>query len=259
MPPSSPGDTMSDDALLGLCHRVVDAVADAVAGIDDLSPAGSRPGQYALDLVADRAALEVLDQAGVGVLSEESGRHRPEAPLVAVLDPVDGSTNASRGLPWYACSICIVEGDEPRVSVVADLARSTRYWAVRGGGAWRDDARLQRSACTELRHAIVALSGYPARHLGWAQFRAFGAAALDLCAVAEGTIDAFTTAGTGRLAPWDYLGALLVCREAGVELAELAGADLVSVDHGARRAVTAAASAPLLDQLVAALAAPAAR
>jgi fructose-1,6-bisphosphatase/inositol monophosphatase family enzyme len=259
MPAFRLGDTMSDDALLELCHRVVDAVAGAVAGIDDLSPAGSRPGQYALDLVADRAALEVLDESGLGVLSEESGRHRPWVPVVAVLDPVDGSTNASRGLPWYACSICFVEGLDPRASVVADLARGTRYWAVRGGGAWRDDARLQPSGCTELRHAIVALSGYPSRHLGWAQFRAFGAAALDLCAVAEGTIDAFTTGQTGRLAPWDYLGALLICREAGVDVTELGGAELVSVDHGARRAVTAAASAPLLDQLVAAVGAGAAR
>ncbi len=253
------GAPVSDDTLIETCHRVVDAVTGALATIDDWAPLGPRPGQYALDLVADRAALEVLAEAGLGVLSEESGRHRPDAPLVAVLDPVDGSTNASRRIPWYACSICIVEGDEPRVAVVADLARRSRFWAVRGGGAWRDDVRLEPSGCTELRNAIVALSGHPQRHLGWAQFRAFGAAALDLCAVAEGTIDAFTTAGTGRLAPWDYLGALLVCREAGVSVVEVDGVSLVTVDHGARRSVTAAATVPLLDQLSGALAPAAGR
>jgi myo-inositol-1(or 4)-monophosphatase len=244
-------DSMDDAALLDTCHRVVDAVDAALATVEDWSPAGLRPGQYALDLVADRAALAVLDEADLGVLSEESGRHRPGAALVAVLDPVDGSTNASRRLPWYACSICIVEADEPRVAVVADLARRTRFWAVRGEGAWRDDRRLEPSGLTELGQGIVALSGFPGRHLGWAQFRAFGAAALDLCAVAEGTVDAFTTA-TGRLAPWDYLGGLLVCQEAGVPVVSTGGGPLVALDHGARRGVAAASTAALLDQLLAA-------
>jgi myo-inositol-1(or 4)-monophosphatase len=250
---------VDDDTLLQTCHRVVDAVEAAIATVDDWSPAGPRPGQYALDLVADRAALDVLEDAGLGVLSEESGRHRSEAPLVAVVDPIDGSTNASRAIPWYACSVCVVQGTEPRAAVVADLARSSRFWAVRGGGAWRDDTRLKPSGSTKLRESVVALSGFPPRHLGWAQFRAFGAAALDLCAVAEGTIDAFSSAGTGRLAPWDYMGALLVCREAGAAVIGLDGTELVTVEHGARRGLAAAATPELLDQLVAAGGSSAAR
>jgi len=98
--------------------------------------------------------------------------------------------------------------------------------------------------------AIVGLSGYPRRHLGWAQFRAFGAAALDLCAVADGTLDAFTVGGQAHLAPWDYLGALLVCREAGAFVADLDDAELVAVDVDARRAVVAAATGNLLTSLI---------
>lgn len=240
---------MDDAALLELCHAVVDAVEAALATVDDWSPAGDRPGQYALDLVADRAALDVLDQAGLGVWSEESGQRRTDAELMAVIDPVDGSTNASRRLPWYASSICILDADGPRAAVVADLAHRRRFAAGRGRGATVDGTPLRPSACRRLSEAVVALAGMTDRHLGWAQFRAFGAAALDLCAVAEGTVDAFTVGARAQLAPWDYLGALLVCQEAGVPVVELAGRPLVTRQPGARASVAAAATAELLAEL----------
>lgn len=240
---------MDDETLLGVCQRVVDAVEQSLAGFDDLSARGGRAGQYALDLVADRAALEVLDEAGLGVLSEESGLTRPGSSLMAVLDPVDGSTNASRGIAWYATSICVVDAQGARVAVVANLATKERYHALRGAGAWKDGELLVPSRCTELRSAVVALSGFPGRHLGWAQFRAFGAAALELCAVADGTIDAFVVGQGANLAPWDYMGALLVCSEAGAPVCEMDGRELVVRDPAARRAVAAAATPQLLELL----------
>ena len=240
---------VDDDTLLALCHRVADAVPVALAPVEDWRPRGDRPGQYAIDLTADRAVLEVLEDAGIGVVSEESGVHRPGAPLVAVVDPVDGSTNAARGIPWYASSICVLDEAGPRVSVVANLANGVRYHAVRGAGAWRGTRRVEPSGCVSLAKAIVAISGMPSRHLGWAQFRAFGAAALELCAVADGTIDAFVVGTHAALAPWDYLGAMLVCQEAGAVVGELEGRELVTKDHGARRSVVAAATTGLLGQL----------
>jgi fructose-1,6-bisphosphatase/inositol monophosphatase family enzyme len=185
----------------------------------------------------------------MGVLSEESGLHRPGSPFMAVVDPVDGSTNASRGVPWYATSICVVDRDGPRAAVVANLATGVRYHAVRGGGAWRGDTRIAPSSCTEMRRAVVALSGYPNDHLGWAQFRAFGAAALELCAVAEGMLDVFSVAGRAYLAPWDYLGAMLVCTEAGATVVDLEGRELVSTEFTARRAVAATATPALMAEL----------
>ena len=152
---------MDDDALLALCHRAVDAVPVALAPVADWRPRGERPGQYAIDLTADRAVLEVLDEAGIGVVSEESGVHRPGSALVAVIDPVDGSTNASRGIPWYASSICILDADGPRVAVVANLANGMRYHAVRGGGAWRGTTRVVPSGCEALREAVVGITGMP--------------------------------------------------------------------------------------------------
>jgi len=240
---------VDDDSLLAICHRVADVVPGALEGVDDWRASGDRPGQYAIDLAADRAVLEVLDEPGLGVLSEESGLHRPDSPFVAVVDPVDGSTNASRGIPWYATSVCILDGLGPRAAVVANLATGVRYHAVRGGGAWRDSTRIAPSACTEMRHAVVALSGYPRRHLGWAQFRALGSAALELCAVAEGVLDVFSVGGRAHLAPWDYLGAMLLCAEAGATMIDLEGRDLVTTEFAARRAVAAAATPALMVEL----------
>jgi myo-inositol-1(or 4)-monophosphatase len=240
---------VDDDGILAICHRVVDAVPPALAPLADWRLRGQRPGQYAIDLAADAAVLEVLEEAGIGVVSEESGVHRPDSALIAVVDPVDGSTNAARGIPWYASSICVLDEIGPRVSVVANLANGVRYHAIRGAGAWRGTTRLEPSGCEALRQAVVAISGMPSGHLGWAQFRAFGAAALELCAVADGTIDAFVVGMHAALAPWDYLGAMLVCQEAGAVIGELQGRELVTLDPGARRAVVAAATPALLGQL----------
>ena len=60
---------------------------------------------------------------------------------------------------------------------------------------WRNGKPVKPSRCEEIGRAIVALSGYPRNHMGWSQYRVFGAASLDLCAVAEGMIDAYSVVG----------------------------------------------------------------
>lgn len=241
---------MDDDGLLAVLHEAADAVARALASVEDWGPAGTRAGQYRSDLVADAAALAVLDGAGLGVVSEESGPHHHDRPVVVVLDPLDGSTNASRRVPWYATSLCALDGDGARAAVVANLASGRRFEAVRGGGARSDGQPLVPSGCADLGRALVGLSGLPPRHLGWAQFRALGAAALDLCAVAAGMIDAYVDCSVDSHAPWDYLGGLLVCQEAGAVVGDAHGRDLVTRAHGERRTPVAAATAQLFAAVV---------
>ena len=193
---------MDDEALLAALGAAADAVSAALRRLSDWGPAGTRPGQYRSDLVADEAAVAVLTAAGLGVLSEESGRSDDDCDVLVVLDPVDGSTNAAQGIPWFATSMCAVDHEGPRVAMVADQARGVRFHAVRGGGARRDGLVIKPSACRSLRDAILALSGWPGRHLGWRQYRVLGAAALDLCAVAEGVVDAYLECdGGGRRDP----------------------------------------------------------
>ena len=225
---------VTDEELLAVVHEAVNAVVASFDGHDDWGLSGGRDGQYASDLVADSAALSVLQNAGLAVLSEESGRSS-ETELVAVLDPLDGSTNASRPLPWFATSVCVVDGDRPRVAVVHDHASGVRWDAIAGGGARVDGAPLPRRAPVSLDEAIVAINALPARNPGWSQFRCFGAAALDLCAVADGRFDAYVDFDIEALGPWDYLGGMLVCQEAGVEVVDAFDRPLVTLDHAARR------------------------
>jgi fructose-1,6-bisphosphatase/inositol monophosphatase family enzyme len=228
---------------------VVDAVGAGLRDLDDWGLAGTSAGQYRSDLVADQAALDVLGRAGFSVLSEESGLHRA-GDITVVIDPVDGSTNASRGLPWWATSVCAVDNDGPVAAVVANQATGTRFEAVRGGGASRDGDPIAPTGCQTMNRAIVAFSGYPSRYLGWSQYRSLGAAALDICAVACGQLDAFIDCASRSLAPWDYLGAVLVCREAGAHVAEAFDRDLFVLHPDARRTVVAASTPELMAEAV---------
>ncbi len=235
-------------AVLEVLHAAVDAVVLALQTQRDWGPSGRRPGQYAFDLAADEAAIGVLRGAGLGVLSEESGADPSEGPI-AVLDPVDGSTNASRGLRYYATSVCVVQDGSPVAAVVHHHGSGDRYEATRGGGARLNGTTLRQRQSRPLAESVVAVNGLPPTWGGWAQFRALGAAALELCAVADGRIDGYIDYSPGGLGSWDYLGALLVCAETGVELRDAHGRDLVVLDHHSRRSVVAG-PAHLIDELM---------
>lgn len=242
---------MRDDLLLEVLHDTATAVRTALDGLADWGDAGTRVGQYLSDIAADDAALAVLDRAGLGAMSEETGIHASERAITVVIDPVDGSTNASRQLPWYATSLCAVDGDGARAALVVDQAGGTRFQAVRGAGATIDGRPLLPSPCAEMGEALVGLSGYPPWWFGWKQFRALGAVALDLCAVAAGRLDAYVDCSRSAHGPWDYLGGMLVCQEAGAVVADAWDRPLVTVDHAARRTPVAAGTQVLLDRAVA--------
>ncbi len=240
---------MTDEGL-DLLDEVAAAVARSLEGLADRGPSGLRDGQYALDLLADAAALEVLAGAGVGVLSEESGLRAGSDDRVVVIDPVDGSTNASRGVPWYACALCLVDGNGAAAALVVNLASGERWWARRGEGAWRDGRRLAGSGCTDVAASILALNGLPPAPLGSAQSRVLGSAALDLCAVAGGVFDGYVDCVDDQLGVWDYAASALICAEAGVPIVDLWGRDLLVLDHVARRTPVAAATPALLEPLL---------
>jgi fructose-1,6-bisphosphatase/inositol monophosphatase family enzyme len=241
-------DLLQDDSLLELLHDTATAVRAALDEVTDWGLAGTRQGQHLSDLAADEAALAHLRAAGVGIMSEESGPHDADNDIVVVVDPLDGSTNALHGVPWFATSLCAVDRDGPRVAVVVNQASGTRFEAVRGGGARRDGIPITPSAVERLSDAIVGITGYPPTHLGWRQFRAMGAAALDIAAVAAGVMDAYIDCTPGLHGPWDYMGALLICQEAGAAVVDGKGDELVTLDWAARRMPIAASTPALLDE-----------
>jgi fructose-1,6-bisphosphatase/inositol monophosphatase family enzyme len=239
---------MTDDDLLAILDDTAAAISDALSTVEDWRPTTGALShvQYAVDVIADAPAVKVLTDAGLGVLSEESGLHASEREIVVVMDPVDGSTNASRGIPWFATSLCAVDANGPRAALVVNLATGERFDARRGGGARRDGERIHVNATTEVSEAIVVLCGIPTVHGPWAQGRVMGAAALDICSVACGRFDAYLDNTQGIHGPWDYLGGMLVLTEAGGLIEDIDGRDLVHLEPGAKRGPMAASTAELL-------------
>ena len=242
------------DVVLELFASICDRAMEVVSSNTDWGDSGRRSGQYKVDLDVDDVCVGPLLDAGFDVLSEESGvqisnGNSPSSQMV-VVDPLDGSTNASLGLPWFATSLCLVVDRVPAVAMVANLATGDRYSAVRGGGARLGTAPLAIGGRTAIDDAVIAVSGLPTHHYGWPQFRAMGASALDICAVASGAFDGFVDMSDDAHGVWDYLGALLVLEEAGGHVLDALGRDLVVLDDIARRTPVAASGEELLAALL---------
>ncbi|WP_084037847.1 inositol monophosphatase family protein [Demequina sp. NBRC 110053] len=193
-----------------------------------------------MDLAAEahlRARLEQLrpDDAVLG----EEGRAKPGATGVTwVLDPIDGTVNYLYGLPHFAVSVAAVTGPATpaawtaQAGAVAD-GTGTLWSAARGRGAWRDGQPLRRRDAPPLSQTLLG-TGFQyvaerrerqgqivAAMLGQVRdIRRLGAAAVDLCLVAAGSLDAYYEHG---LHSWDFAAAALIAQEAGVRVAGIDG------------------------------------
>jgi fructose-1,6-bisphosphatase/inositol monophosphatase family enzyme len=233
---------MSPDQVLAMLVEVASAVRSSLSGISEWEAPGTRSAQYGVDLVADEAALAALHARPVNVLSEESGLADRGHALTVIVDPLDGSTNASRRIPHYAVALCAVDDHGPLAAIVAHLADDRRWWATRGGGAFRDGVRLAEVQPRPWSDCVVAVSGRPPEDPGWGQFRAFGASAIDLCYVADGSVDAFIDMSPSAHGVWDYAASTLICREVGLRVGDAQGRELMVLDHSARRTPIATTS-----------------
>jgi myo-inositol-1(or 4)-monophosphatase len=235
---STPGD------LLALAVRVAREAAstarrmraEAITDVDTKST--DTDVVTAADRAVERQVVEALRTArpGDGVLGEEYGDSAAAEPGAVrwVLDPIDGTVNYLYGLPQYAVSLAAEVDGRVVAGVVINAATGDEWTATRHGGAWRGDRRLHPSVRTRLDQSLVGTGfGYDAKrraHQGAVvarlitqvrDIRRFGAAALDLCAVAEGTLDAYFEKG---LNPWDHAAGGLIAAEAGATVAGLRGA-----------------------------------
>jgi len=237
--------------LIAVFERIARDIGVAVKalGPEERRRRTERPGQYALDLVADEIALDILRPLRVTIVSEESGISGTGGPTLAVIvDPVDGSTNCAHDLSYWSTSLCAFDNEGMVAALVSNHATGESFTATRGGGAFRDGHPLQASSVRKVEDAMVALSGWPARLLPWQQYRAFGCASLALCSLAAGGLDGYID-GAPWHAPWDYLGGLLLCREAGAIVVDIDGQELVTPALSARRQLLGAGTPQLLATL----------
>ena len=204
-----------------------------------------------------------------GRRSGRSGGHRPgraggpvggvractpsERPVWVVLDPVDGSTNASRGLPWWATSACAIDADGPAGGgggQPGDRQAASRPAGVAAPGATAGPSpRPPASRCAR---PSSALSGYPEALAGLDPVpgpRRRGPG--PVCRGGRADRRVHRLRAGQSLAPWDYLGGSSICQEAGAVVQEAFGRDLVVAGARARRTPVAAATPELLAEAVA--------
>lgn len=184
-------------------------------------------------LLADRTAEEaiistLLEAPGVRILSEEAGEVGPaSAEFLAVVDPLDGSSNFSRGIPVYCTSIAVAEGDRLRDvkhALVLDLVTGAAFESERRRGAFRDGRRIKASKAPSLSGAAVGIdfsgSGREATLRCVPLIEAtrrqvhLGANALELALLAEGAVDCFVDLRE-KMRVTDFAAAALVIEEAG--------------------------------------------
>ena len=201
----------------------------------------SQVDKQAERLIVERLRAERPDDA---LLAEEGSLLDGESGVRWIVDPLDGTTNYVYGYPAYAASIAVEVGGDVVVGVVLDSSSGRLYRAVAGHGSVCDDHPIRARAQAELAGALVATGfSYDAAQrrrqgavvaaaLGRIRdLRRGGTAALDLCHVAAGEVDAYWELD---LSPWDYAAGTLIAREAGAAVEHLAAA------HGRGPAVVAA-------------------
>jgi myo-inositol-1(or 4)-monophosphatase len=236
------------DSLSTLLRECAHEIGEVVKSQRGRGLSGQRESQYFLDVAADEVALRVLGGAGMQVVSEESGV-TGNGELTVVVDPIDGSTNCDRGIPFYATSLAVMRGQELVAGLVMNQATGAVFEAQKGAGATRDGEAIHPSTQRDLAQAIVGFSGLPSRHLGWAQHRALGAASLEICLVADGSLDIYAVAQKSTLNPWDYLAGMLIAREAGAVDQDYRDEELETSAAVVRRPVFACTTALLITML----------
>lgn len=235
--------------ILGECKRHIQvAIAPLLKTLNQPQPdlgvgAGGDPVKK-VDLAAERAIVEVLKGREVSftLVSEESGvREYGETAeeCYVTCDPIDGTTNLVRGLPFYATSIAVSREpclDRVYAGLVADLFHDVTYVAEKGKGAYRDGHKLVPSSVVSLEEAVIGvdLNSYRVERIvpklrgliGMTKhIRHFGANALELCFVADGKTDAFVDI-RGKLRTTDMAAAWLILREAGAVITGPDGEEL---------------------------------
>jgi len=189
-----------------------------------------------IDLTAENAIINTLKKHKISftLISEESGiKEYGKTPYkhYVTADPIDGTTNLTRGIPFYATSIAT--STKPTLNtihtaLVTDLFHDITYTAQKGKGAYRNNKKTTPSKETSLEEAVIGIdiNTYKVEKIApqltslikrIKHIRHFGANALELCYVADATTDAFIDV-RGKLRATDIAAAWLIIQEAGAKI-----------------------------------------
>ncbi|MDI9645401.1 MAG: inositol monophosphatase family protein [Archaeoglobales archaeon] len=177
-----------------------------------------------VDVVAERAALEILLKEKVTILSEEKG-FVGEGDTYVALDPIDGTFNAERGIPFYSVSICFSDSESLKdtfFGYVYSLESDEEYFAAEGE-AFKNEKMISVSKKDDL--TCDAIFYYPTKLLPFKRIRIFGSAALELCYIAEGRFDCFVDV-RNMLRVFDVAAGIFIVKCAGGKVTDNNGLPL---------------------------------
>lgn len=221
-----------------------------------------------IDLAAENALIQTLRDYNISctLVSEEAGTKKigsNPSNFYLIADPLDGTTNAVRGVPFMVISLAISNGPylrDVKTALVCDPVHDVTYTAEEGKGAFRDHERIYPSSTVALEEAIIGVdfNSLKMRELmpkliplleRIKHLRHFGADALELCYVADGKTDAFIDIG-GKLRVTDIAAAYLILREAEGIIVTPEGKELnVALDASQRVAFIAAANKTIYSEI----------
>lgn len=223
-----------DFEFLKLCREAFKAASDATCDLAGTKAASSFVCMGAdgtptveIDVAAENAIIEVLKADGrpMRVLSEEMGEleigNFPE--FTIILDPLDGTYNASVGIPFYNVSIAVASPDLSKLNFgyVSNLAAQEEYYAQTGKGAYLNGEAIETSRKQNLKELCVSVYGYRGNiertkglYSSVRRARLLGSVALELCYVGSGKLDAFIDVRKA-LRVTDIAAGSLILKEAG--------------------------------------------
>lgn len=188
-----------------------------------------------MDRAAESLIVDAIREARPddAIVGEEGTAERGSSGVEWIVDPLDGTTNYLYGHPGFGVSIAAAVDGDVVAGVVADPLHGDVFTAVRGAGAQRNGQPISPARPASLADALVAtgFSYDPEQRRRQAgvlvhllpkvrDIRRMGAAAVDLCSVACGRVDAFYERGLAR---WDYAAGALVAAESGASVGDLDG------------------------------------
>jgi fructose-1,6-bisphosphatase/inositol monophosphatase family enzyme len=211
--------SMSVDDLLNLARRVREAVIPYIGSKSELGRRGAGGDlMRKIDSIADAEVRKIAERYDVGIVSEESGiRKRGKGFLV--IDPVDGSANADRGIKFASVSVAYASGEKAsslEMGAVVDIFTGDEYYAIRKEGSYKNGKKLEIEDFRgpPVIYAPCRKNTVLLRELKDISIRDLGSIALGLCYSAEGIFDAVIDLGNFVRA-FDIAAGILIVKEAG--------------------------------------------
>ncbi len=193
-----------------------------------------------VDRESDKVIIDHLRaNSQYAILTEESGFIGESKDFVWVVDPIDGTKNFSRGIPFFCVCIALLKDNQPVLGVTYNPVTRECFYAEKAKGAFMNGHRISVSTERRLEASVIIVnSGYAEEHRKKrsmifesmsrsSSVRVFGSTGLELCLVANGASECFISSGDKV---WDYAAGIVLVREAGGRVTDWNGKEWVNRD-----------------------------